>query len=103
MCSLSLKMAVLSLLQKEPLIKIIHLKSQSVDLPIYTSNLSNLTLIEETQKQTSAAMDAKVGLLHTNACKMHWKIILLFDQLSIFVKLKDSSLHWFGTCFTLLI
>lgn len=100
MCYLSLKMAVLSLLQKEPLIKIIHLKSQSVALPIYTSNL---TLIEETQKQTRAAMDAKVGLLHTNACKMHWKIILLFDQLSIFVKLKDSSLHWFGTCFTLLI
>lgn len=70
---------VLSLLQKGPLIKVIHLKSQSVPLPIYTSNLSNLTLIDETQKQTRAAMDAKVGLLHTNACKLLWKIIL-FDQ-----------------------
>ncbi|CAB1338261.1 unnamed protein product [Coregonus sp. 'balchen'] len=51
---------VTKLRMKGPLIKIIHLKSQSsVALPIYTSNLSNLTLIEETQKQARTAMDAK--------------------------------------------
>ncbi|XP_045566296.1 ribosomal L1 domain-containing protein 1-like [Salmo salar] len=60
---------VTKLRMKEPLIKIIHLKSQSVDLPIYTSNLSNLTLIEETQKQTMAAMDAKEKCKQTEVCK----------------------------------
>ena len=60
----------LAALQKGPLIKIIHLKSQSsVALPIYTSNMNHLTLLEETKKQARAAMDAKVGVLHTNACK----------------------------------
>ncbi|XP_064789609.1 ribosomal L1 domain-containing protein 1-like [Oncorhynchus masou masou] len=45
---------------KGPLIKIIHLKSQSsVALPIYTSNMNHLTLLEETKKQARAAMDAK--------------------------------------------
>ncbi|CAL1604823.1 unnamed protein product [Knipowitschia caucasica] len=38
---------------KGPAIKIIHLKSlDSVALPIYTSDLSHLTLIEEAQKKT---------------------------------------------------
>ncbi|KAJ0015748.1 hypothetical protein NQD34_014038 [Periophthalmus magnuspinnatus] len=38
---------------KGPMIKIIHLKSQnSVALPIYTSDLSHLTLIEEMKKKT---------------------------------------------------
>uniref|UniRef100_A0A8C8GTV1 Ribosomal L1 domain-containing protein 1 n=1 Tax=Oncorhynchus tshawytscha TaxID=74940 RepID=A0A8C8GTV1_ONCTS len=45
---------------KGPLIKIIHLKSQSsVALPIYTSNMNHLTLLEETKKQARTAMDAK--------------------------------------------
>ncbi|XP_029620751.1 ribosomal L1 domain-containing protein 1 [Salmo trutta] len=57
---------VTKLRMKEPLIKIIHLKSQSVALPIYTSNL---TLIEETQKQTRAAMDAKEKCKQTEVCK----------------------------------
>ncbi|XP_014063946.1 ribosomal L1 domain-containing protein 1 isoform X2 [Salmo salar] len=51
---------VTKLRMKGPLIKIIHLKSQSsVALPIYTSNINHLTLLEETQKQARAAMDAK--------------------------------------------
>ncbi|XP_045566292.1 ribosomal L1 domain-containing protein 1 isoform X2 [Salmo salar] len=61
---------VTKLRMKEPLIKIIHLKSQSVDLPIYTSNLSNLTLIEETQKQTMAAMDAKKNARKQKSAKI---------------------------------
>lgn len=37
---------------KGPLIKVIHLKSQnSIALPIYTSDLSHLTLIEDAQRQ----------------------------------------------------
>uniref|UniRef100_A0A3B4BDG8 Ribosomal L1 domain-containing protein 1 n=1 Tax=Periophthalmus magnuspinnatus TaxID=409849 RepID=A0A3B4BDG8_9GOBI len=40
---------------KGPMIKIIHLKSQnSVALPIYTSDLSHLTLIEEMKKKKAA-------------------------------------------------
>ncbi|KAK7918684.1 hypothetical protein WMY93_009968 [Mugilogobius chulae] len=40
---------------KGPLIKIIHLKSQnSVALPIYTSDLSHLTLIEEVKRNTKS-------------------------------------------------
>ncbi|KAK6328334.1 ribosomal L1 domain-containing protein 1 [Coregonus clupeaformis] len=51
---------VTKLRMKGPLIKIIHLKSQSsVALPIYTSNMNHLTILEETQKQARAAMDAK--------------------------------------------
>ncbi|XP_070976262.1 ribosomal L1 domain-containing protein 1-like [Oncorhynchus clarkii lewisi] len=56
---------IVTKLRKGPLIKVIHLKSQSVALTIYTSNLSNMTIIDETQKQTRAAMDAKVIIYKT--------------------------------------
>uniref|UniRef100_A0A3B4BGD5 Ribosomal L1 domain-containing protein 1 n=1 Tax=Periophthalmus magnuspinnatus TaxID=409849 RepID=A0A3B4BGD5_9GOBI len=47
---------------KGPMIKIIHLKSQnSVALPIYTSDLSHLTLIEEMKKKTKRGQK-EVGL-----------------------------------------
>lgn len=38
-------------IQKGPMLKLIHLKSQtSVALPIYTSDLSNLSVIEKREK-----------------------------------------------------
>uniref|UniRef100_A0A4W5JNV3 Ribosomal L1 domain-containing protein 1 n=1 Tax=Hucho hucho TaxID=62062 RepID=A0A4W5JNV3_9TELE len=65
---------VTKLRMKGPLIKIIHLKSQSsVALPIYTSNLSNLTLIEETQKEARAAMDAKKNASKQKSAKKEQK------------------------------
>ncbi|KAM6951131.1 ribosomal L1 domain-containing protein 1 [Aplochiton taeniatus] len=54
------------LLMKGKAIKILHLKSQSsVALPIYTSNLKNLTLIEEEQTLARQARDKR----HANKLK----------------------------------
>ncbi|KAF7645188.1 hypothetical protein LDENG_00208760 [Lucifuga dentata] len=45
---------VAKLRMKGPMMKLIHLKSQtSVALPIYTSDLSHLTVLEEAEKQAS--------------------------------------------------
>lgn len=50
---------VAKLNMKGPLVKIIHLKSQtSVALPIYTSDLGDLTVLDEAQKQTQQKRDA---------------------------------------------
>ncbi|XP_062298312.1 ribosomal L1 domain-containing protein 1 isoform X2 [Scomber scombrus] len=47
---------VAKLRMKGPLVKVIHLKSQtSVALPIYTSDLSDLTVLDEAQKKTLKA------------------------------------------------
>ncbi|XP_071250154.1 ribosomal L1 domain-containing protein 1-like [Salvelinus alpinus] len=65
---------VTKLRMKGPLIKIIHLKSQSsVALPIYTSNMNHLTLLEETQKQARAAMDAKKNASKQKSAKKEQK------------------------------
>jgi len=41
--------------QKGPVLKVIHLKSQtSVALPIYTSNIDSLTVLEEAAEQAKA-------------------------------------------------
>uniref|UniRef100_A0A4W5L340 Ribosomal L1 domain-containing protein 1 n=1 Tax=Hucho hucho TaxID=62062 RepID=A0A4W5L340_9TELE len=65
---------VTKLRMKGPLIKIIHLKSQSsVALPIYTSNMNHLTLLEETQKQARAAMDTKKNASKQKSAKKEQK------------------------------
>ncbi|XP_029934124.1 ribosomal L1 domain-containing protein 1 [Myripristis murdjan] len=52
----AVKTVVSKLRTKGPVIKLIHLKSQtSVALPIYTSDLSHLNVLEEAQEQAQAA------------------------------------------------
>ncbi|XP_034049069.1 ribosomal L1 domain-containing protein 1 [Thalassophryne amazonica] len=58
----AVKMVVAKLVMKGPAIKLIHLKSvTSAALPIYTSDLSHLTLLEEAQKAAQMARKEKEG------------------------------------------
>lgn len=44
---------LIAVLQKGPVIKLIHIKSQtSVALPVYTSDLGHLSVLESKQAQT---------------------------------------------------
>uniref|UniRef100_A0A673AAS4 Ribosomal L1 domain-containing protein 1 n=1 Tax=Sphaeramia orbicularis TaxID=375764 RepID=A0A673AAS4_9TELE len=53
---------VAKLRAKGPMIKLIHLKSQtSVALPIYTSDMSTLTVLEEALKSSKTPKDKKVA------------------------------------------
>lgn len=56
----AIKVVAAKIRMKEPVIKIIHVKSQSsVALPIYTANLSHLKLLKKAEKEAKTAKAAK--------------------------------------------
>jgi len=65
-------MTKLKLRMKGPVIKIIHIKTEaSVALPIYTSNLSHLTLLEDAQKQAKAERGTQAAKKSTETDPMN--------------------------------